>query len=143
MFPRHAVFEARKTHTPPVEELRTLMLDAQEQAYGDGLAAGSRHADMWINKGHYYTVGLHYYNFPYAFGLLFGLGVFQKYQQEGAAFLPAYDALLARCGSDTVANVAASVGIDVHSVPYWRGALDVLRGEIDEFVALADRRTPS
>ena len=135
-----AVFEARKTHTPAVEELRQMMLSAQEEAYGDGLAKDVRHADMWINKGHYYTVGLHFYNFPYAFGLLFGLGVFQKYQQEGAAFLPKYDALLARCGSDMVANVAASVGIDVHSVDYWRSALDVLRTEIDEFEALAAQR---
>lgn len=136
-----AVFEARKTHTPAVEELRQMMLSAQEEAYGEGLAKDVRHADMWINKGHYYTVGLHFYNFPYSFGLLFGLGVFQKYQQEGAAFLPTYDALLARCGSDTVANVAASVGIDVRSAAYWRSALDVLRAEIDEFETLAARRT--
>jgi len=136
-----AVFEARKTHTPAVEELRQMMLNAQEEVYGDGLDKEVRHADMWINKGHYYTVGLHFYNFPYAFGLLFGLGVFQKYQQEGSAFLPRYDALLARCGSDTVANVAASVGINVRSVDYWRSALDVLRAEIDEFETLAARRT--
>ena len=118
------------------------MLAAQEEAYGDGLDAKIRHPDMWINKGHYYTVGLHFYNFPYAFGLLFGLGVFQKYQREGAAFLPAYDALLAGCGSDTVVNVAAGVGIDVRSIEYWRSALDVLRGEIDEFETLAERRIP-
>lgn len=136
-----AVFEARKTHSPSVEELRDMMLQAQEQAYGDGLDAEVRHPDMWINKGHYYTVGLHFYNFPYAFGLLFGLGVFQKYRQEGLSFLPAYDALLSRCGSDTVANVAAGVGIDVRSVDYWRSALDVVRGEIDEFIELAHRRS--
>ena len=136
----NAVFEARKTHTPAVEELRTMMLAAQQEAYGDGLAKDARHPDMWINKGHYYTVGLHYYNFPYAFGLLFGLGVFQKYQQEGAAFLPTYDALLARCGSDTVANVAQSVGIDVRSAAYWRSALDVLRAEIDSFETLVAQR---
>ncbi|NLI20534.1 MAG: M3 family oligoendopeptidase [Clostridiales bacterium] len=135
-----AVFEARKTHTPAVEELREMMLSAQEEAYGDGLAADVRHPDMWINKGHYYTVGLHFYNFPYAFGLLFGLGVFQKYRAIGPAFLPDYDALLARCGGASVADVAASVGIDVRSVAYWRSALDVLRGEIDEFETLAARR---
>lgn len=131
-----AVFEARKTHTPTVDELRTMMLDAQEKAYGNGLDATVRHADMWINKSHYYSVGLHFYNFPYAFGLLFGLGVYQKYQREGATFLPKYDALLARCGSDNVANVAASVGIDVRDAAYWRSALDVIRGEIIEFEAL-------
>lgn len=135
-----AVFEARKTHTPSVEELRVMMLAAQAEAYGDGLADEVRHADMWINKSHYYTVGLHYYNFPYAFGLLFGLGIFQMYQAEGATFLPRYDALLAQCGSDTVANVAASIGVDVRSVAYWRSALDVLRREIDTFVVLAKER---
>lgn len=136
-----AVFEARKTHTPAVEELRAMMLEAQEQAYGDSLAKDARHADMWINKSHYYTVGLHYYNFPYAFGLLFGLGVYGMYQREGAAFLPRYDALLAACGADSVANVAASVGVDVRSPAYWRSALDVLRAEIDEFETLAAART--
>ena len=136
-----AVFEARKTHTPAVEELRALMLDAQEQAYGDGLDPAVRHADMWINKGHYYTVGLHYYNFPYAFGLLFGLCVYRRFETEGAAFLPRYDALLAACGSDSVANVAAGVGIDVRSADTWRGALDVIREEIDAFELLAARKS--
>ena len=135
-----AVFEARKTHTPTVDELNQMMLDAQEQTYGDGLAKDVRHPYMWVNKSHYYNVGLHFYNFPYAFGLLFGLGIYAKYAKEGAAFLPQYDALLSRCGSDTVYNVAASVGIDIHSVDYWRDALNTLRAQIDQFVALADKQ---
>ena len=130
------VFEARKTHTPSAAELNRMMLDAQEAAYGDGLDKNLRHPSMWVNKSHYYSVGLHFYNFPYAFGLLFGLGVFALYQKEGAAFLPKYDAMLAACGNGTVADVAASVGIDVRSVDYWRSALDVVRGEVDEFVSL-------
>ncbi|MBR4067501.1 MAG: M3 family oligoendopeptidase [Clostridia bacterium] len=130
------VFEARKTHTPSAAELNRMMLDAQEAAYGDGLDKNLRHPSMWVNKSHYYSVGLHFYNFPYAFGLLFGLGVFALYQKEGAAFLPKYDAMLAACGNGTVADVAASVGIDVRSVDYWRSALDVVRSEVDEFVSL-------
>ncbi|MBQ8149377.1 MAG: M3 family oligoendopeptidase [Clostridia bacterium] len=132
------VFEARKTHTPSAAELNQMMLDAQEAAYGDGLDKNVRHPSMWVNKSHYYTVGLHFYNFPYAFGLLFGLGVFARYQMEGASFLPKYDAMLASCGSGTIAEVAASVGIDVRSVDYWRSALDVVRGEVDEFVKLCE-----
>ncbi len=132
------VFEARKTHTPSAAELNQMMLDAQEAAYGDGLDKNLRHPSMWVNKSHYYNVGLHFYNFPYAFGLLFGLGVFARYQKEGASFLPQYDAMLASCGSGTIAEVAASVGIDVRSVDYWRSALDVVRGEVDEFVKLCE-----
>ena len=134
-----AVFDARKTHTPTVDELNALMRDAQAKSYGDGLDAELRHPYMWVNKSHYYMVGLHFYNFPYAFGLLFGLGVFAKYKEEGASFMAQYDTLLARCGSGKVADVAASVGIDVHSVDYWRSAMDMIRQEIDEFVALCER----
>lgn len=135
-----AVIEARKTHIPSGRELNDLMLSAQEQSYGDGLDKDLRHPSMWVNKCHYYFSGLHFYNFPYAFGLLFGLGVYERFHQEGAAFISQYDALLSRCGSDTVANVAASVGIDVRSEAYWRSALDVIRGEISEFIALCDRQ---
>ena len=134
------VFAERATHPPSVEELNQWMLDAQEAAYGDGLSKDARHPYMWVNKSHYYNVGLHFYNFPYAFGLLFGLGVFAKYQAQGAAFLPQYNALLARCGGAKVADVAASVDIDVRSADYWRGALDIIRKDVDEFCALADRQ---
>ncbi len=135
------VFEARKTHTPSVDELHTMMLDAQKEAYGDGLDPDVMHGDMWINKSHYYNVGLHFYNFPYAFGLLFGLMVYKKYEDEGAAFLPKYDQFLGYCGSDTVYNVAKTVGIDIHSVDAWRSALDVIRHEVDTFEKLVDQRS--
>ena len=135
-----AVFEARKAYIPSAREMKDMMLQAQEKAYGDGLDQEVRHPYMWVCKPHYYSLSTHFYNFPYAFGLLFGLGVFAKYKEQGSAFLPQYDALLAACGSGKVADVAASVGIDVRSTAYWRGALDVIRGEIDEFVALAQKR---
>ena len=99
------------------------------------------HGDMWINKSHYFNVGLHFYNFPYAFGLLFGLMVYKKYEEEGAAFLPKYDQFLGYCGSDTVYNVAKTVGIDIHSVDAWRSALDVVRHEVDTFEKLVDQRS--
>ncbi len=133
-----ALFEARKTHIPTASELNQMMLNAQEGAYGDGLDPDLRNSGMWVCKGHYYYNSRHFYNFPYAFGHLFGLGVFKKYQEEGASFLPKYNALLASCGSDTIPNVCASVGIDVRSVDYWRSALDVLRGEIDEFIKITE-----
>ena len=133
-----AVFEARKTHIPTAEECNRMMLEAQEQAYGDGLDPEVRNSGMWVCKSHYYSPELHFYNFPYAFGHLFALGVYSRYQQEGASFLPRYNELLASCGSDTIPNVALSVGIDVRSVDYWRSALQVLRDEVEEFLRLTE-----
>ncbi|WP_457637525.1 hypothetical protein [Oceanithermus sp.] len=60
---------------------------AQVQAYGDAL--GSRHPFMWAVKPHYY--GSDYYNYPYTFGLLFGLGLYAAYRDDPASFPERYD----------------------------------------------------
>ena len=132
------VIERRKDHTLSPNELKEIMLDAQEQSYGDGLDPDFRHPYMWACKCHYYYPGLAFYNFPYAFGQLFGAGVFAQYKQEGASFVPKYNQLLRSCGSGMVADVAKSVGIDVRSADFWRASLKVYEREIEEFIALAD-----
>ena len=110
------VIERRKDHTMLPDELKEIMLDAQKQTYGDGLDENVLHPYMWACKTHYYSASLHFYNFPYAFGLLFGLGVYERYLEKGEAFLPEYDALLAATGLGDVKDVAARVGIDVTDV---------------------------
>ena len=132
------VIERRKDHTLSVNELKEIMLDAQDKSYGDGLDPDVRHPYMWACKCHYYYPGLAFYNFPYAFGQLFGAGVFAQYKREGASFVPKYCKLLRSCGSGMVADVAASVGIDVRSADFWRASLNVYVEEIEEFIKLAD-----
>ena len=73
-----------------------------------------------------------------AFGLLFGKGVFARYLEKGPAFAEDYCRLLRSCGSASVADVAASVGIDVRDPAFWRSSLEVIRKDIDEFCELAE-----
>ena len=49
---------------------------------------------MWACKSHYYIPGLGFYNYPYAFGQLFGMGVYARYQEKGPAFVEDYNKLL-------------------------------------------------
>ena len=128
------VIETRADHAMTVDELKDAMLRAQEATYGDGLDPQVRHPYMWACKSHYYSSN--FYNFPYAFGELFGKGVFAQYLEKGSAFVPQYNQLLRSCGSGTVAEVAASVGIDVRSADFWRSSLAVIKDEIDRFCAL-------
>ena len=51
---------------------------------------------MWLWKPHYYAYDHNFYNFPYAFGHLFALGLFAMYRREGASFVPRYHELFAR-----------------------------------------------
>ena len=105
------VVAAQADHALDVDELKETMLWAQEQSYGDGLDPEYRHPYMWACKSHYYSTGVHFYNFPYAFGGLFARGLYARYEKEGEAFVPVYCDLLSRFGSDTIANVTASVGM--------------------------------
>ncbi len=132
------LFEQRKNGSVSVEDMKNLMLGAQADAYGDGLDADFRHPYMWLNKGHYYSAGLNFYNFPYAFGLLFAKGLYKLYEIEGQAFLERYNKLLAFTGQESIENVCASVGIDVTTREFWRNSLDVIVEDIEAFIALCD-----
>jgi len=131
------VVDAQADHALSVRELKETMLWAQDQSYGDGLDPEVRHPYMWACKSHYYSTGRHFYNFPYAFGCLFGRGLYALYEKDGAAFVPVYCDLLSRFGSDTIENVAASVGIDVTTPAFWRSAVESIAQEVRRFVELA------
>ena len=133
------VIDTRADHAMTVDELKDCMLRAQEATYGDGLAKDVRHPYMWACKSHYYSSGYNFYNFPYAFGELFGKGVFAQYLKEGESFVPKYNQLLRSCGSGTIAEVAASVGIDVRDPAFWRASLEVVKNDIDTFCKLCEK----
>lgn len=117
------------------KDLEEIMLGAQKEAYGDGLDPDTLHPYMWCCKSHYFSAGLSYYNFPYAFGGLFSRGLYSKYLEEGDAFLPKYRALLKATTVESVENVAHIAGIDLTNPDFWRRSLDVIAGKIDEFIA--------
>ena len=111
-----------------------LMTEAQHEAYRDGLDHDHLHPYMWAVKGHYYTA---YYNWPYTFGLLFGIGLYAQFQRDPDRFRLGYDDLLSATGLGEADELAARFGIDVRSVDFWTASLDVLRARIDDFVAAA------
>ena len=134
-----ALFAGRRERELSIGELNQLMLAAQEGTYGDALAKDERHPYMWAVKGHYYSPELSFYNFPYLFGLLFGLGLYAIYQREPGAFPERYDALLASTGRAGAGDLAARFGIDLRSREFWHSSLDVIRADIDRLENLAVR----
>ena len=132
------VFENRESRFMNAEDLCDLMLKAQEKSYGDGLDPDFRHPYMWICKSHYY--GPTFYNFPYAFGGLFARGLYAQYQKEGATFVPKYKKLLYTTPVATAEDAAMTAGIDLTDKDFWRGALEIVAGEIDRFCELVQEK---
>jgi oligoendopeptidase F len=132
-----ALFAGRRERELSIRELNRLMLAAQEATYGDALAKDERHPYMWAVKGHYFSPDLSYYNYPYLFGLLFGLGLYAIYRKEPDAFPDRYDALLASTGRANAADLAARFNIDLRDRGFWRSSLTVIRDDIDRLEELA------
>ncbi len=129
------VFARRQRRTLGVTELNDLMLQAQRDAYGDGIDEATLHPYMWAVKPHYYSS--HYYNWPYTYGLLFGLGLYAQYQQDPDRFRTHYDDALSRAGMNTAEELGAVFGFDVTDGAFWTASLDVIRARIAAYDQLA------
>ncbi|QYG94145.1 M3 family oligoendopeptidase [Iamia sp. SCSIO 61187] len=113
--------------------MTALMAEAQDAAYLDGVDPDHRHPHMWAVKGHYYTA---FYNWPYTFGLLFGLGLYAEFRRDPERFRGGYDDLLGATGLGDAAPLAARFGIDIRDEAFWASSLDVIGDRIEAAVAL-------
>lgn len=128
-------FAQRAKRELSANEYCEIMLQAQRDTYGAGMDESQMHPYMWAAKPHYYS-SRSFYNFPYMFGLLFGLGLYSRYQENPGAFLDQYDDLLSSTGLADAASLSAPFGIDLRDKAFWKGSLSVIEGEINQFEAL-------
>ena len=131
-----SVFENRPMEFMSADRMCALMLDAQKKAYGDGLDENALHPYMWLCKGHYYSGGLSFYNYPYAFGGLFARGLYAKYKREGAPFVDTYKAMLKATSISDVEECAKIAGVDLTDKEFWKAGLQSIADRIDEFCEL-------
>jgi pepF/M3 family oligoendopeptidase len=125
-----AVFEQRAEGELTAAQFCTLMEDAQKRTYGDGLV--EYHPYMWAAKGHYYSQGFSFYNYPYAFGQLFALGLYEKSTEVGPGFDKQYEALLGAAGSLPAREVALQAGIDLADPAFWQHAMSIIETYVKE-----------
>lgn len=134
-----SVFEARKESALTVEQIKEFMLEAQRESYGDGLDPEYLHPYMWAWKPHYYDAEYNYYNFPYAFGLLFAKGLYAEYLKKGESFTSEYEKLLSITGKKKIADITKEVGIDIHNKEFWKNSLKTIEEDIEKFINLSKK----
>ncbi len=137
------LFERRPRADLTASELCDLMRDAQRETYGDALDPKTLHPYMWAVKPHYYSADLGFYNYPYAFGLLFGLGLYAIYRERGAPFCADYDALLGSTGLGKAAELAARFGIDLRTRGFWDAGLAEVGRLVDRYESLVAAAFPA
>ena len=77
-----------------------------------------------------------FYNFPYAFGLLFAKGLYAEYLKKGKEFTTEYENLLSITGKNAIADITKVVGIDIHNKEFWKNSLKTIEEDIEQFIEL-------
>jgi len=131
------LFKKREDSSLSVEELKEAMINGQNGSYGDGLDPDCLHPYMWICKPHYYYGDANFYNFPYAFGLLFAKGLYAEYVKRGDSFIDGYNNLLKATGKNSISDVVKLMGINVRSKGFWKSSLDTIVDDIETFLKLS------
>ena len=130
------VFERREKAELSSDDFCDIMERSQKATYGDGLDERYLQKYMWTWKPHYYSVGLSFYNFPYAFGLLFGTGLYAIFKERGEAFVQDYKQLLASTGEASAADLADRFGIDIRTKKFWADSLAIIGKRVGRYCEL-------
>lgn len=131
-------YAARQKGLVATDEITRLMVEAQKEAYINGL--GSYHPHFWAAKLHFFIDEVPFYNFPYTFGYLFSLGIYAKASQNADGFEDQYIALLRDTASMTTEELAKKhLDTDLHQATFWQAGIDMVLKDIATFMELTEK----
>ena len=116
------------------DELAAAYRVSLEEQFGDAVEISDEFKWEWISIPHIYRTP--FYCYAYSFGQLLVLSLYQRYRQEGAAFVPTYLRILEHGGSKSPAYILNEAGIDMTSAAFWQGGYDVIAAMMDQLEAL-------
>ncbi|MGL4708955.1 MAG: M3 family oligoendopeptidase [Aeromonas veronii] len=124
----------------PADRLKALTDEAWGRWYEGSLCR--YHPMFWAAKAHFSIAGLGFYNYPYLFGYLFSLGVYQQLMSRKAAgeagVAEAYRALLRDTGRMSAEElVAKHLGQNIREAAFWQGSLAQVAAAVDRFEQLS------
>jgi oligoendopeptidase F len=115
-----------------VDRFGELWLETQAAMVGDAVDLDG-YATWWSYIPHY--VVSPGYVYAYAYGYLFSLAIFRRWEVEGDPIVEPYLELLRAGGSDSPVRLAAKVGLDLGDRALWETGLEA----VDELLAEAEQ----
>lgn len=117
-----------------VDDLSGLYLENLTGQFGGTLELADEFRYEWVSIPHFYNSP--FYVYAYAFGQLLVLSLYQRYQQEGDSFKPAYLDILRAGGSAAPMDILDRAGVDVRRASFWQGGFDVIAATMRRLEAL-------
>ncbi|MDP7260043.1 MAG: M3 family oligoendopeptidase, partial [Anaerolineales bacterium] len=119
------------------EELNRAYMENLEDQFGDSVELSEEFQWEWVSIPHIYYSP--FYCYAYSFGQLLVLAMYQKYREQGAAFIPHYLQVLSYGGSQSPDFILSEAGIDISSAEFWQGGFDYISTLIDDLEAVAEQ----
>jgi len=127
------VFERRAKSKLSAKEFCDIEDWTQAEAYGEALDENYRFKFSWARRPHFFIHDISFYNYPYTFGLLLGVGLYAVYQERGKDFIPQYIEFLSSVGTGRAADLAAKFDMDLRDPAFWQSGLDVIVQRIEHY----------
>jgi oligoendopeptidase F len=124
----------RKAGLLTTDRICDLWWEENARLYGDAVEMITPYRWGWSYISHF--IHARFYCYSYTFAELLVLSLYENYLHEGAAFLPAYEAILASGGSQSPAETLRPAGIDLTAPDFWQKGYDFLGGLINELDGL-------
>ncbi|MFW9905637.1 MAG: M3 family oligoendopeptidase [Candidatus Thorarchaeota archaeon] len=122
-----------------VQQMSDIWDKHAKDMYGDAVDFLPEQSWNWATIPHFLDPRV-FYCYAYSFGMLFVLGLYQKYLEEGESFIPKYKQILEAGGSQFPVDLAKSVGLDLTTPEFWQAGFDYLRKLLKEFQNIVDMR---
>jgi oligoendopeptidase F len=130
-----AAHQAVREGKPP-SALDEIYLETLREQFGDAVELSDEFRREWIAIPHFFQSP--FYCYSYSFGQLLVLSLYQRFREQGEAFIPGYLRLLGYGGSARPQEILAEVGVDVGDAGFWRGGFRIVERMIDELESLDD-----
>jgi oligoendopeptidase F len=92
---------------------------ARSRMMGDSMTWLPESDWTWARVPHFFRTGLRFYNYPYIFAQLFVFSLYRLYKEQGEAFVPKMNALLAQGSSLSATDLAGQLGFDLENEEFW------------------------
>ncbi len=114
-----------------------LWITSRNRIYDDVVEWFDEMESEWTMKPHYYMANFRFYNYPYVYGQMFVYALYQKFREEGKAFVPKFKQVLSSGGSISPAKIGEIIGLDITDQSFWKLGLEQYERFVDDLEKIA------
>jgi len=107
-----------------VDDLSEVYMQNLTAQFGGSLELDDVFRHEWVSIPHIFHVP--FYCYAYSFGMLLSLALYNRYRQDGEAFVPTFMRILAHGGSESPETVLREAGVDMADPGFWQGGFRVI-----------------